>query len=166
MPIKDKIAKCIEEGKKGGRHKGLMKIEISEESIKGHLNKAVHNFKAITAFKKMGFSDWSAPASFYCLYHCLLSLLAKEGYESRNQSCTFAYVEGMINNKKISLTKDELKEIFYKDTTEDLEHSRMILDIRENMQYSIKTALEDKEFIELKERTKKLFDKIRKDIEN
>lgn len=125
----------------------------------------MHNFKAMSAFQKMGFSDWSASAAFYCLYHCLLALIAKEGYESRNQSCTFAYVEDMIDNKKISLTKEELKEIFDKDVTEDLAHSKMILDIRENMQYSIKTAMEDEEFMELKERTKELFDKVRKDIE-
>jgi hypothetical protein len=37
--------------------------------------------------------------------------------------------------------------------------------MRENMQYSIKTALEQEEFLELKERTKLIFDKIRKDIE-
>ena len=88
MSIKDKLVKCLEEGEKGGRHKGLRKIEISDARIKGHLEKAVHNFKAMISFQKNGFSDWSASASFYCLYHCLLSLLAKEGYESRNQSCT------------------------------------------------------------------------------
>lgn len=166
MSIKDKIDKCIKEGKKGGRHRGLRKTEISEENIRGHLRKAIHNFEAVTAFKKTGFSDWSASAAFYCLYHCLLALIAKEGYESRNQSCTFAYMEDMINNKKISLTIEELKEIFDKDVTEGLEQSKIILDIRENMQYSIKTSLEDKEFLELKERTKSLFQKMRKDIES
>ena len=166
MSIKDKISKCLKEGKKGERHKGLKKIDISEEDIKGYLNKAVHNFKAMTEFQKIGFSDWSASAAFYCLYHCLLALLTKEGIESRNQSCTFAYIEDMIVKKKISLTKEELKEIFDKNVTEDLEHSKMILDIRENMQYSIKTNLENNEFIELKERTKKLFDKMRQDIES
>ena len=85
----------------------------------------MHNFKAMSAFQKIGFSDWSASAAFYCLYHCLLALIAKEGYESRNQSCTFAYVEGMIDNKKISLTKEELKEIFDKDVAEDLAHNKM-----------------------------------------
>ena len=166
MSTEDKIRECIKEGGRGGRHKGLKKIDLSEENVKGYLNKALHNFKAMTAFQKIGFSDWSASAAFYCLYHCLLALIAKEGFESRNQSCTFAYVESMIDNKKVSLTKEELKEIFDSDVAEDLGHSKMILDIRENMQYSIKTALEDKEFIELKERTKKLFDKIRKDIES
>lgn len=165
MSIQDKLKKCLKEGEKSGRHKGLKKIEVSESKVKGHLNKAIHNFKAMTAFQKMGFSDWSASASFYCLYHCLLALITKEGFESRNQNCTFALVEDMINNDKATLTKGELKEIFDADITEDLEHSNKILDIRENMQYSIKTALEQEEFLELKERTKRLFDKIRIDVE-
>ena len=92
-------------------------------------------------------------------------MIAKKGFESRNQGCTFALVEDMIDNKEISLTKEELKEIFDKDVAEDLQHSRKILDIREKMQYSIKTILEEKEFIYLRERTKFLFDKLRRDVE-
>ncbi len=163
--MQSKIEKCLKSGLVGERHKGLRKIEPSEERIIGHISKAMHNYKAMIFFQRNGFSDWSASAAFYCLYHSLLALIAKEGYESRNQSCTFALVEQMIENGKVSLTKDELKEIFDADVTEDLEHSSKILDIRENMQYSIKTALEEKEFIELSEKTKKLFDKIRKDVE-
>ena len=68
-------------------------------------------------------------------------------------------------NNEINLTKGELKEIFEKDITNNLRHSKQILDIRENMQYSIKTVMEDQEFLDLKERTKKLFDKIRTEIE-
>ncbi len=161
----DKLKKCLKEGEKGGRHKGLRKIEVDDSKIKGHLNKAIHNLKAMTSFQKTGFSDWSASAAFYCLYHCLLALIAKEGYESRNQTCTFALIEYIIDSQKTSLTKEDLKEIFDKDVTEDLEHSENILDIRENMQYSIKTALEQAEFLELKERTKAIFDKVRRDIE-
>lgn len=163
MPIKDKLEKCLKEGHKGKRHKGLLKIEKSEERAKQHLEKAIHNFKAMISFQKTGFSDWSASASFYSLYHCLLALLVKEGYESRNQSCTFALIESIIH--EYSITSENLKEIFDKDVSDDLEHSSKILDIRENMQYSIKTALEEEEFIELKLRTKELFDKLRKDIE-
>ncbi len=165
MSTKDKLNKCFKEGEKIGRHKGLRKINVSEEKIKGHLDKAIHNFKAMISLQKTGFSDWSASASFYTLYHCLLALISKEGYESRNQTCTFALIEDMIEKGKISLSKEDLKEIFDKDVTDDLEHSHKILDIRENMQYSIKTALELEEFIELKEKTKKIFDKLRRDIE-
>jgi uncharacterized protein (UPF0332 family) len=165
MPIKDKLKKCFKEGERGERHKGLKKIEKSEKKIKGHLDKAIHNFKAMLFFQKNGFSDWSASAAFYSLYHCLLALLAKHGLESRNQSCTFALAEDMIDKGIISLSKEELKQIFDSDVTEDIEHSDRIMDIRENMQYSVKTALEQEEFIELKDRVKYLFDKIRLEVE-
>ena len=163
--MEGKLDKCLKEGKTGERHNGLRKIEVLPENIEGHIKKAIHNFNAMDSFHKSGFSDWSASASFYCLYHCLLALLAKKGFESRNQSCTFAIIEEFIGNNELSLKKEELKEIFDKDVTHDLEHSPKILDIRENMQYSIKTSLEEKEFIFLRERTKFLFDKLRKEIE-
>lgn len=92
-------------------------------------------------------------------------MIAKEGYESRNQSCTFALIEGLIEKGKLSLTKQDLREIFDKDITSDLEHSDKILDLKENCQYSIKTSLEEEEFLDLREKTKTLFDKIRKDVE-
>ncbi|HLD54987.1 MAG TPA: HEPN domain-containing protein [Candidatus Nanoarchaeia archaeon] len=161
----DKIKDCLKSGEKGERHKGLRKVKTSEVLIKGHLRKAIHNFNAIEEFYKSGYSDWSASASFYSLYHCLLAILAKNGIESRNQTCTFAFIEQMINDKKLSITKEELSEIFDKDITEDLMHSNKILDIRENMQYSIKTSLERKEFDLLKQRTKELLDKLRREIE-
>ena len=166
MQLKNKLNKCFKEGENGGeRHKGLKKIELNESLVDEHLKKAGHNLNAITEFKNIGYSDWSASASFYALYHCLLALLTKFGYQSRNQNCTFAFVEDLINRKKIPLNLEELKEIFDRDITEDLSHSEKILDIRETMQYSFKTSLNDKEFNKLLERTKLLFDKLRREIE-
>lgn len=165
MNTLNKLKNCFKAGEKGERHKGLRKITPSEELARAHINKAIHNFNAIDSFSKLNYSDWSASAAFYCLYHGLLALIAKKGFESRNQSCTFALVEQMIENKEISLTFEELKEIFDRDVTENIEQSDKLLDIRENMQYSIKTSLNEKEFKLLKERTKILFDKIRKEVE-
>ena len=165
MGIKNKLKNCIKEGEKGERHNGLRKIEFPAELINGHIKKAIHNFNAIDLFSKLNYSDWSASAAFYCLYHGLLALIAKKGFESRNQGCTFALIEQMIEDKEISLSKEELKEIFDKDITRNLERSNKLLDIRENMQYSIKTSLEEQEFKLLKERTKALFDKIRREVE-
>ena len=166
MSLKNKLDKCFKEGEKEGeRHKGLRKIGINKELIDKHLEKAAHNLNAVSEFKNIGYSDWSASAAFYALYHCLLALLIKFGYQSRNQNCTFAFVEDLINRKKIPLNLEELKEIFDRDITEDLSHSEKILDIRETMQYSFKTSLNDKEFNKLLERTKLLFDKLRSEIE-
>lgn len=166
MSVKDKLDKCFKEGKIGGeRHKGLRKIESNKELVDKHLEKAAHNLNAITDFKNTGYSDWSASASFYALYHCLLALIVKFGYQSRNQSCTFAFVEDLINKGKVSLTTGDLKEIFDRDITEDLAHSEKVLDIRETMQYSFRTSLNDEEFNKLVNRTKLLFDKLRREIE-
>jgi len=128
------------------------------------LLKAVHNFEAITSFHDIGFSDWSASAAFYALYQGLLAVLSQKGYESRNQSCTFALVEDSIKKGEIeNLTLEDLKEIFDKETNPV--HSSKILDIREKMQYGAKTTLAESEFQVLKKRTKELFDKIRLEIE-
>ncbi len=163
----EKLKKCFEEGKKGNeRHKGLIKTTPDLVRTESYLAKALHNFNAITDFHDLGYSDWSASASFYSLYVGLLAILAKQGYESRNQSCTFTLVEDLIKKGEIkTLTVADIKEIFDKDITADLAHSTRILDIREKMQYSTKTSLEELEFQSLKNRTKELLDKIRLELE-
>ena len=163
----NKLEKCFEEGRKSGeRHQGLRKISSSAEVVQGHLAKAMHNFEAISGFHDLQYSDWSASAAFYALYHGLLAILTQHGYESRNQSCTFALVEDLIAKKDINfLSVVDLKEIFDKDITMDLAHSNRILDIREKMQYSTRTTLAEEEFQILKKRTKELLDKIRLEIE-
>jgi uncharacterized protein (UPF0332 family) len=55
----------------------LRKIDVNRELINKYLAKATHNLNAVTEFKKIGYSDWSASAAFYALYHCLLALLIK-----------------------------------------------------------------------------------------
>ena len=207
MQLKNKLDECFKEGERGGeRHKGLREIGLNEDLIEKHLKKAGHNLNAVTEFRNIGYSDWSASAAFYALYHCLLALLINPreksvafmrrldtrifpgshqtndklhplgwstnlkglvifGYQSRNQTCTFAFIEDLIIKGKISLKLEELKEIFDKDIAENLAHSEKILDIRENMQYSFKTSMEEEEFNKLLERTKILFDKIRREIE-
>ena len=162
-----KLQKCFDEGKQDGeRHKGLRKITPSAETAKAHTAKAVHNFEALTSFHDLQYSDWSASAAFYTLYHGLLAILAQRGYESRNQSCTFALIEDLISKEEIThLTIADVKKIFEKDITTDIAHSTKILDIRERMQYSTQTTLAEEEFQILKKRTKELFDKIRIELE-
>ena len=160
-----KLNDCFKEGEKSGRHKGLKKV--IDDRVLAHLKKAEHNFKAITAFAELGYSDWSASAAFYCLYHCLLALVNKHGYESRNQNCTFIFIENLIDEGKITkISKNDLREIFDESITEDLEHSSKIMDIRETMQYLTKTDMEKHSLETLKKRTKEIFDKLRDEIES
>src|SRR3989344_3369420 len=167
MPLNENLKKCLDKEKRSDeRHQGLRKIKPAADVVQDHLAKAMHNFEAITSFHDLQYSDWSASASFYALYHGLLALLAQRGYESRNQSCTFSLVEDFITKGDIKhLTLADLKEIFDKDVTIDLVHSNKILDIRERMQYSTRTTLAEEEFQILKKRTKELFDKIRLELE-
>ena len=167
MPINDKLKKCLDEGRqKGERHKGLQKVLPNEKRMQEHLSKANHIFGGISTFREMGYGDFSASAAFYALYHGLLALLAQRGYESRNQSCTFALVEEWIKNNEINfLTITDIKEIFDREVTENLEQSSKIVDVRERMQYGTKTDVSDMEFELLKKRTKELFDKIKQEVE-
>lgn len=165
MSVNEKIKKCLQEGKGGGeRHKGVRAILLNKELIDRHVNKAVHNLKAMLFFQEHGFGDWAISAGFYTLYHLLLALLAKEGLESRNQSCTFAFIEKMIEEGKVSLTKEELREIY--DTEINLEESTTFLDLRERYQYNTLTEMEREEWEEFKTRIKQLFDKLRRDVES
>lgn len=166
MSANTKLEKCFKEGNQGKeRHKGLREIDYNQDLIDQHIQKAIHNLQAIRTFRDVGYSDWSASAAFYAVYHCLLALILKFGYESRNQSCTFALIEDLITQGKINLPKEDLKEVFDNSITDNLAHSEKILDVRERMQYSARTSLNDEEFIRLFEKTKTLFDKIRQEIE-
>lgn len=167
MPANEKLKKCFDEGEhKGERHQGLRTIKPNAQLSKEYLLKSQHNLAAITGFHDLGYSDWSASAAFYALYHGLLAILAQRGYESRNQSCTFALIEDWIVKGEIKvMTLADVKEIFDKSVNDDLEHSEKILDIRERMQYSAKTTLAEEEFQALKKRTKELFDKIKLELE-
>lgn len=161
----NKIEKCLKEGQKGGpRHKGLIKTIPDENKAKLHLRKAVHNYEAMSYFYKGGYSDWSPIASFYCLYHCLLAILAKYGYESRNQSCTFALVESFIEQGKVTeITKEDLKTIY--DPSAELESGQNILDIRETMSYGPRVSVKEAQFQEISAKTAKLLQKLRQEIE-
>lgn len=163
----EKLKKCFDEGRRSSeRHQGLRKVTPSAENAQAHLAKSLHNFEAMTRFYDFGYSDWSASAAFYTLYHGLLAILAQRGYESRNQSCTFAILEDLIVKGDVKeLTVADSKNIFDKDVTVNLAHSAKILDIRERMQYSTQTTLAEEEFQILKKLTKTLLDKIRLELE-
>ena len=87
----------IEEGKE---HKGLVKVNPDKELAAAHIEKAEHNLKALI-FNLNEFSDVSETLGFYAAYHCCLSIIAKFGYESKNQECTFSIIKLLIENKEI-----------------------------------------------------------------
>lgn len=102
--LENKLEWCIKKAKKEGKeHRGLKESKPDEDKANMHIAKAEHNRKAMNYLIEGNFPDWAVSASFYSMYHCLLALATKFGYESRNQECTFTIVEHLIKNKKINL---------------------------------------------------------------
>ncbi|MBI2548950.1 HEPN domain-containing protein [Candidatus Woesearchaeota archaeon] len=121
-------------------HRGLVQVKENRDLAEKHLRKAEHNLKAALCFRKEGFSDWSTSAFFYCIYHCLLGIAARFGYESRNQECTIALVEWLIEEKKINLDKRFIDMLTT--TNPEEAHITSVIRLRENFQYGV--ALEMK----------------------
>lgn len=109
---KKKVEWCLNKAKRElaeqGIHRGLVQVHPDLELARKHLGKARHNLEAALFFDEHNYSDWSASAFFYCLYHCFLAILRKQGYESRNQECTFAVIEMLREEGVIELEEKYL----------------------------------------------------------
>lgn len=153
---KNKVKWCVNKAKReleeGKKHRGLVEIEPSEEA-KNHVMKAEHNFKAVISFEKTGFSDWAVSAVFYTIYQCFLGIINKFGYESRNQECTIALVESLVEEGKIKISGDLIETL--KDSDHEERHEKTVIELRENFQYGTGTVVEDKYIKNLKELCKK-----------
>lgn len=147
----NKLKWCLDKAKKeleqGQKHRGLVERPANTELAYQHLAKAEHNLKALLYLKEGGFEDWSISAGFYCIYHCLLSLLAKHGYESRNQECTLAVAEYLIETKKLNLDPKFVKAL--KQYGRFDRHETTVIELREKFQYGVGINVPSAELQEL-----------------
>ena len=127
-------------------HRGLVKIAPNSDAAFKHLDKAEHNLKAALFFRENGYSDWSANALFYSMYHCFLAVLAQFGYESRNQECTLAVIEMLKEEGKIAIDQKFLDML---NITKAKKTDHNIITVREEFQYG--TEIEYKEIKEFRE---------------
>lgn len=160
---KNKLRWCLNKAQKelqeGRKHRGLVEI-TSDLGLAGeHLAKAEHNLKATLYLQNGGFSDWCSCSLFYTIYHSFLAILAKFGYESRNQECTFAVIANLIEDQKITLNINDLEKVSSMSITEAQEAPTTAISVREEYQYSTKVSLENKEYQELLQLAKKILDK-------
>lgn len=157
----NKLDWCLRKASKEGlRHRGLRKILPDLHKADDHIKKALHNTAAMEHLMKGRFYDWAIHAAFYAHYHCLLAILQKFGYESRNQECTFAAIEYLIEQGLIKLAKEDLHTIFAADTHDKLEESD-IVDLREKFQYGTETLCEERKIKDLLEQTKIFIEKVK-----
>ena len=139
----NKVKWCLNKAKRelaeGSTHRGLVEQESNDGLAKLHLLKAQHNLSAALFFDKNGYSDWSASAFFYCIYHCFLAISRKYGYESRNQECTIAVIEMLKEQGKISLDDKFIS------TLKIAQDEHSAIQAREEFQYGTETEFEQKE---------------------
>ena len=158
----NKAAKELEKSKK---HRGLVKIKPDISKAKNHVKKADHNLETSLYLQKGGYTDWCSSTLFYTIYHCFLAILAKYGYDSRNQECTFALIKMLIEDGLIDVDEKDVNKIssLY---VEEKHESYTVVDIREEYQYSTKLTLEDETLKDLLELSKKILDKTKVLIES
>lgn len=153
-----KVQWCLNKAEKEGKkHKGLRKVPTNETEVQKHLAKAQRNLRLIDDLLKMKYADWAVSAVFYSMYHCLLAVLWRNGYESRNQACTFAAIEKLIIEGKILITLDELQRI--QESKSD--HEETVVDLREFYQYGTETEVEQAKIVRLQQEAKEFVAKIR-----
>ena len=166
---KNKIHWCLNKAKKelknGRKHRGLVEVAPNIETARGHLAKAEHNIKVTLYLQRGGFTDWCSSSLFYTAYHCFLAVLAKFGYESRNQECTFAVIASLIEDGKITLQLGELEKVSSMSIAETQESPDSAVSIREEYQYTTKVSLENKEYQELLQLAKRILDKTKEILE-
>ncbi len=164
---KNKVEWCLRKAqrelKESDRHRGLIKIKIDMDNVRNYIKKAEHNLNAAIDFYKSPYSDWSASALFYSIYHCFLSIAAKFGYESENQECTFALIYYLIEEGKIDFNKELLDQV----ASLDIEKSKEEATIKERefYQYGTKLSMDQEVYEKLLELAKEIISKTKEIIE-
>lgn len=148
------LKKAEKEIKAGGKHRGLVKKKPNKELAKEYLAKANHYLDATDLLKKHGYSDISASTSFYAMYHCLLAVAMKNGYESRNQECTFALIKTLSGEGKSPFDSDFMDKISLMNGKDD-----SLIELRERYQYGTERSMEDNLYSFMRSLTKESINK-------
>lgn len=134
----------------------LKRIQPDSVKSKEHIEKAKHNLLAADYNIKGGFSDWAVSQAYYAMYHALLAILFKHGYESQNHECTITAVEYLIKTKKIKLNIDDIAFI----RTAEQMKPQDAKSLREEFQYGAKTDV-NKEILDFMiKKAKEIVEKI------
>ncbi|MEK6741706.1 MAG: HEPN domain-containing protein [Nanoarchaeota archaeon] len=147
---KDRLSWCLENEKR------MRKIKPNDSLSKEHIGKAKHNLKASDYNIQGHFDDWAVSQSYYAMYHALLAILFKKGFESKNHECTISTVEFLIETKEINLDMEDLSFIR---TTEQMT-TKDAKSLREEFQYGTKTDVNKVLLTELLQKSKVIVEKI------
>ena len=147
---KDRLSWCLESAKR------MRKIKPNDKLSKEHIEKAKHNLKAADYNVQGHFDDWAVSQSYYAMYHALLAILFKKGFESKNHECTISTVEFLIEAKEINLSMEDMSFIR---TTEQMT-TKDAKSLREEFQYGTKTDVNKILLTELLKKSKEIVENV------
>ena len=158
--VEDTFKWCLKQGEKGDKHKGLRKIQVDLEESENQVKKALSDLEAMQYLYEGKKTDWVASTAFYAMYHSLLAVLYRLGYESRNQECTINLIEKLVSDKIINFEQKYIDII--RNLQEGVEDAKST---REEMQYTSKTSMEDKRCKKLMENAREFVSRVRELLE-
>jgi uncharacterized protein (UPF0332 family) len=133
----------------------LIKTKPDLDLAQKHVKKSEYNYGVVQTLEKLKIYDWALNVSFYAIYHCFLALLAKYGYESRNQACTITVLLTLIEQKKLDLDKDLVTQFDTLDVEKNITNPT-VRESRETSTYGVETSIDLRQLKKIKELTIKV----------
>jgi|SRR3989344_3643281 len=121
----------------------LVKQEIDDKEINGHITKAEHNAEFVKDTLESGYSDWAIVGCYYAAYHMALALILKKGFSSKNHDATLCILIKEYYNKELSSLDIELLNKVYLNN-EDILFYVKTKEEREKASYSSQIAFDKK----------------------
>lgn len=128
----------------------MVKTKPDLDLAKKHLKKSEHNYGVAQTLERLKIHDWALNVCFYAIYHCFLAILAKYGYESRNQACTITVLLILINEKKLDLDKSMITQFDALDVEKDITNPT-VRESREVSTYGVETSIDSQQVKKVKE---------------
>jgi uncharacterized protein (UPF0332 family) len=136
MPqINNHLKWCLKDPKR------LIKTKPDLGWAQKHVKKSESNYEVVQTLENLKIHDWAFNVGFYAIYHCFLAILAKYGYESRNQACTITVLLTLINEKKLDLDKDLVAQFDTLDVEKNITNST-VRERREISTYGVQTSID------------------------
>ena len=128
----------------------LVKVKPDLDLAQKHIKKSEYNYGVLQTLERLKIYDWALNVGFYAIYHCFLALLAKYGYQSKNQACTITVLLTLINEKKLELEKDLITQFDTLDVEENLASPTIRME-REVSTYGVETSIDLEQLKKIKE---------------
>ncbi len=128
----------------------LIKTKRDLDLAQKHVKKSEYNYGVVQTLERLKIYDWALNVGFYAIYHCFLAILAKYGYESRNQACTITVLITLINEKKLNLDKDLVAQFDTLDVEKNITNPT-VRESREISTYGVETSIDLQQLKKIKE---------------